>query len=158
MTDLLRRMFDHVVWADRSVLASLRGAHGVDAKALELISHVLGAEHVWLSRIAGRTATVTVWPALSLDQCERLADENAAEFTALLDGASAEPLERGVTYRNSAGDEFTSAVRDILTHVALHGSYHRGQIAALVRAAGAKPASTDFIAFSRGAPAATRQP
>ncbi|HXG71470.1 MAG TPA: DinB family protein [Gemmatimonadaceae bacterium] len=158
MTDLLRRMFDHVAWADRDVLANLRAARGVDAKALELLSHVLAAEHVWLSRIAGRTASVSVWPALSFDVCERLADENALEFTALLSRMGADMLERPVTYRNSAGDQFTSTVRDILTHVALHGSYHRGQIAALVRAAGTKPALTDFIAFARGAPAATRQP
>jgi uncharacterized damage-inducible protein DinB len=42
--------------------------------------------------------------------------------------------------------------------VALHGSYHRGQIALLVRAGGSTPAPTDYIAFIRGAPAATRTP
>lgn len=158
MTDLLRRMFDHVTWADSHVLVNLRAGHGVDAKALELLSHLVAAEHVWLSRIAGRAASVTVWPELTLEQCDRLVDENAAEFDALLNGSGAHTMEQPITYRNSAGDQFTSTVRDILTHVALHGSYHRGQIAALVRAAGTTPASTDFIAFARGAPAATRQP
>lgn len=153
--DTLRRMFDHLEWADRSVLGSLRDANGVDAKAQELISHLLAAEHVWLSRIAGREPRMAVWPLLSVDECADLATANAAEFHALLgtDGK----LDRPVTYRNSAGDQFTSTVRDILTHVALHGSYHRGQIAMMVRAAGSKPAPTDFIAFARGSPAATRQ-
>jgi uncharacterized damage-inducible protein DinB len=41
-------------------------------------------------------------------------------------------------------------------HVAMHGSYHRGQITMLVRDAGAEPQPTDYIAFVRGAPAATR--
>lgn len=44
-----------------------------------------------------------------------------------------------------------SAVRDVLLHVALHGSYHRGQLAWLARTAGAVPTATDFIVFSRGA-------
>jgi uncharacterized damage-inducible protein DinB len=45
----------------------------------------------------------------------------------------------------------------MLTHVAMHGSYHRGQIAAALRAGGDIPSPTDYIAFVRGAPAATRR-
>src|SRR5207237_7244435 len=66
-------------------------------------------------------------------------------------------LERGVTYRTSAGDQFTSTLEDILTHVSIHGSYHRGQVASLIRAAGDTPSPTDYIFFTRGYPAATRQ-
>jgi uncharacterized damage-inducible protein DinB len=55
---------------------------------------------------------------------------------------------------NSAGQAFTSTVEDILLHVCLHGQYHRGQVALLLREAGAAPATTDYIAFARGAPTA----
>ena len=34
---------------------------------------------------------------------------------------------------------------DILSHVVLHASYHRGQIASAMREAGGTPAYTDFI-------------
>jgi uncharacterized damage-inducible protein DinB len=54
-----------------------------------------------------------------------------------------------VHYRNSAGNEFDNTVRDILTHVALHGQYHRGQIARAMRAAGREPVYTDYIGFIR---------
>jgi len=53
---------------------------------------------------------------------------------------------------------FRSRVEDILLHVVLHGCYHRGQVAIALREAGAEPSATDFIAFVRGVPAATRQP
>jgi len=33
--------------------------------------------------------------------------------------------------------------------VALHGSYHRGQVAAAVRAAGGEPVNTDYITYVR---------
>ena len=36
-------------------------------------------------------------------------------------------------------------MRDILAHVVLHSAYHRGQIAAAVRAGGGEPAYTDMI-------------
>ena len=61
-----------------------------------------------------------------------------------------------VRYRNGAGQEFTSTVEDILLRLCLHGAYHRGQIAWALRPSGVTPAATDFIAFIRGAPAATR--
>jgi uncharacterized damage-inducible protein DinB len=37
----------------------------------------------------------------------------------------------------------------VLTHVVLHGAYHRGQIAADLRAAGLEPPYTDFIEAAR---------
>jgi uncharacterized damage-inducible protein DinB len=60
-------------------------------------------------------------------------------------------LAEVVGYRNSQGEYWTSAVGDILTHVAMHGAYHRAQIAAAVRESGGAPAYTDFIhAIRRG--------
>lgn len=154
--DQLRRLFDHVAWADQQTLEGLRRG-GADApQALEWLAHVLGAEAEWLARLEGRRGTVPVWPALTLAECAQLADQNRAGYAALLGALDDAALEREVHYRNSNGQEFDSRVGDILLHVALHGAYHRGQVAAAVRAAGAEPSPTDYIAFVRGAPAATR--
>jgi uncharacterized damage-inducible protein DinB len=112
---------------------------------------------VWLTRIQQRPARVAVWPTLSLDQCATLAAENAAGFRALLGGLADGDLAREVPYVNSAGQSFRSAIGDMLLQVALHGAYHRGQVALVVRAAGGTPSPTDYIAFVRGVPAATRQ-
>jgi uncharacterized damage-inducible protein DinB len=62
-----------------------------------------------------------------------------------------------VHYTNSDGQHFETSVSDILTHVALHGAYHRGQVAHLLRGAGAEPQATDYIQFGRGAPASKNQ-
>jgi uncharacterized damage-inducible protein DinB len=64
---------------------------------------------------------------------------------ALLAALDEEGLDEGVAYRNTKGEFWTSTVGDILTHVALHASYHRGQIAAAVREAGGTPAYTDYV-------------
>ncbi|MDP9176598.1 MAG: DinB family protein [Gemmatimonadota bacterium] len=152
----LSRLFDHLRWADAGVQASLTDAVNPPPHTLDLFAHVVAAEHVWLSRIGQVKPEVEVWPKLSLAQCLELATRNADEFSALVESLDDIGLDGGVTYRNSAGLEFTSSVRDILLHVALHGAYHRGQIAAAVRAGGDTPASTDYIAFVRGTPAARR--
>ena len=154
MRDYLLRLVRHMAWADARAVEALRKSGGVSELARAELAHVLGAEHVWLARLEGRPAPVAVWPDLSLDECETLARETHGAFRALVDRMDDAALERTVHYRNSAGAEFDSKVSDILIHVALHGSYHRGKVAAALRGSGAEPAATDYIGFVRGVPAA----
>lgn len=156
MLDVINRMYDHLEWADRRTLASLESAADPGADALAIYGHLLGSEHVWLSRLRRESAVLPVWPALSLADCARVAADNAAGFRALLGDMDAQWLAEQIPYVNSAGNAFRSTRQDILTHVALHGMYHRGQVALLVRRSGNEPVATDFIAFVRGAAAATR--
>jgi uncharacterized damage-inducible protein DinB len=152
----IRSLLEHMAWADERVLQSLRQP-AVPPRAVDLYAHILGAEHVWLTRLEQRPREVPVWPVLTLDQCASLADENRRAFRAYVDRLTRDDLRRTVHYRNSAGEEFDTPIEEILVHVAMHGSYHRGQVTLLVRDAGAEPQPTDYIAFVRGVPAATRQ-
>ena len=146
-------------WADERTLAALRAAAPAPpADALALYAHILGAEHVWLTRLEGRLARVAVWPEFSLDECEAVAKRNHAGFDTLLGGLDDEAVTRTINYTNSAGQSFDSRIDDILLHTALHGMYHRGQVALLLRRQGFVPEPTDYIGFVRGAPAATRRP
>ena len=154
----LDTLYRHLAWADHRVVESLGRAAVPDPSALELFAHVLGAEHVWLARIHARAPEVPVWPVLDLAGCAALACENADGYAALLRALEPGAEQRVVSYRNSRGDPYATTVEEILLHVAMHGSYHRGQIALLMRAGGAVPAASDFIAFVRGAPAAVRAP
>jgi uncharacterized damage-inducible protein DinB len=151
------KLVDHMEWADKRALASLRSMSDPPPQAVELLGHVLGAERVWLSRIQGESSPVPVWPKLGLADAERVLAENVAGYRRVLSHLSSGGLQQPITYKTSAGDQFTSTVEDILTQVVTHGSYHRGQIAAQVRASGGTPSPTDYIAYIRGAPAATRQ-
>ena len=54
-----------------------------------------------------------------------------------------------IDYRNTKGEQWTSSVDDVLMHVILHGSYHRGQIATVLRNGGEEPAYTDYIHCTR---------
>ena len=151
----IRSLLEHMAWANERILESLRQPE-VPQRAIDLYAHVLGAEHVWLARLEQRTRTVPVWPVMTVGECAALAAENRAAFEAYVGRLTSDDLRRTVHYRNSAGDAFDNAIEDILVHVATHGSYHRGQVTLLVRDAGAEPQPTDYIAFVRGAPAATR--
>jgi uncharacterized damage-inducible protein DinB len=154
----LGKLLDHLVWADERVLDTLRTMTLPDQRALDIYAHVLGGEHTWLARILGRAPREKIWPDLTLERAAALAAENAAELRALLESRSADELQQKVAYINSAGAAFESTVEDMLLQIVLHGCYHRGQVAMLVRDAGGEPAPTDYIAFVRGAPAAVTLP
>jgi uncharacterized damage-inducible protein DinB len=147
MSDLLRDLYAHMWWAHDAVVVDLR--HGEPAaEALRLLAHIVAAEHLWLSRIDAQKPRVAVWPTLSLDEIVGLERDNRARFEELL-GRRDDAREQRVRYRNSAGNDFDNSVGEILTHVALHGHYHRGQIAKAMRADGREPAYTDYIGFRR---------
>ena len=156
MPRYLHKLFAHMDWANSHVLQALQSSPGNDPQALPYFAHVLGAEDTWLARIEGVAPKVAVWPSLTLDECRDLAHSNVARFRQHLAQISDADLDRPIAYVNSAGAAFTSTLDDILIHVAIHGAYHRGQISLMMRRSGGIPAPTDFIAFVRGAPAATR--
>jgi uncharacterized damage-inducible protein DinB len=145
-----KRLFEHVKWANARILEALKKTDGKPEKALKLFAHVLGAERVWLARLNGQDSSVhPVWPDMGLEECEKCMEENIAGYSAFLSNLTNEDLARTVTYSNTSGATFNTAIQDILTHVSMHGSYHRGQIAQAMRIEGFEPVNTDFITFVR---------
>jgi len=144
LLDNLRRQFAYDEWANREVLAGLR-AGATQTKALQLLAHILAAEQVWLERLTRKKQGIAVWPDLTPDQCEAHIFEMARMWREYLSELSPDSLAGTITYKNSKGEAWTSAVLDVLTHVLMHSVYHRGQIAREVRTAGQTPAYTDFI-------------
>lgn len=137
-------------WADAIVAESLLVDPTPDPEAVRLFAHIASVEHLWLARIESRTPDHPVWPeAMTPSDAAALAARHADLYSRLVEGASPERLARIVAYRNSAGRDFRSRVSDIVTHVAMHGSYHRGQIARRLRSVGREPPYTDFIQYTR---------
>ena len=150
MTDW-KRLFDYDDWANREALGSLRASPAPPEKSRKWLAHIAGAERLWLSRIEGEGPPFpAVWPDLSLDACTAAFDELAPRWRRLIVTLSPEVLARTVAYKNSKEEEWSSALGEILMHVVMHSVYHRGQIAADVRAAGLTPAYTDYIHAVRG--------
>jgi len=141
----LRRLFMYDDWANREAARALAAARHQTERSCQLLAHIIATEWVWRSRILGEPQPVAVWPdwdiAESARQAARLRGTWSEDFRGLDEAA----LERPVTYINTAGQQFSSSVADILTHVVMHSAYHRGQIASAMRAAGDESVYTDFI-------------
>ncbi len=149
MKSHIERMLRAMSWADLQTLDSLRECPQAQGEALPLLAHVLAAEHIWLARLQHRESTHSVWPQLSLEHCADLSHKNATGYASYVASVDETELAVAVCYRNTRGEEFTNSAIDILTHVVIHGAYHRGQIAKALGRHGVSATSTDFIMFAR---------
>jgi len=147
MNELLLRLLGHMRWADARFADALDA--DPPAECVRLFAHVASVEHLWYARICAQAPAYSVWPTLDVPQSRDLAARHADLFERLVAGADDDALARIVAYRNSAGRDYRSAVSDIVTHVAMHGGHHRGQIARILRQAGREPPYTDYIQFER---------
>jgi len=138
------RLLRYDAWANGASLASLQSGD-LPSKALRWMAHLVGSGELWLARLRNEPPAMAVWPDLDLEQCASAVAHLAEQWPRYLGTLRDEDLEESVGYRNTRGERWTSTVADILTHVTMHGSYHRGQIAAAVRERGGEPAYTDFI-------------
>ena len=145
LADYMRQQFAYDAWANQEVLASIRAHDGDNRRALQLMSHILAAERLWLERLKQVPQSVPVWPEADLSQCEAEAAELKKIWFEYLDLVTAGDISLTISYRNSKGEVWTNAIVDVLTHVVMHSAYHRGQIASHMRANGQTPAYTDFI-------------
>ena len=149
LADYLRREFDYNAWANQEVLAAIRAAGGDSGRSLQLMSHIFAAERVWLERLKQQPQSVAVWPEPDLAWCESEAAGLSRAWHEYLDLVTAGDVSQNISYKNSKGEAWTSAIVDVLTHVVMHSAYHRGQIASHMRASGQTPAYTDFIHGAR---------
>lgn len=145
------QLFTYNHWANRRVLDSFKDPLNHDPRAIRVLAHLLIAEKMWLVRLLNNEDTTgfNFWPELGLEECEALAEENRKAYAVLFDSLTENDLDSVAIYKNSKGVEYRTSYRDILLHVAFHGTYHRGQVASQVRAGGGTPAYTDYIAFVR---------
>ena len=147
MTDSLSELFSYNHWCNQQLTAALSG-YGAQAgeKVIGLFSHILNAHQIWNSRIEQEIPTVGVWDIRPVNTWEEADARNYANTCSILNDTD---LSAVLSYTNSSGRPFTNRVSDILFHIINHSTYHRGQIALLLRQQGLEPLPTDYIFYKR---------
>jgi uncharacterized damage-inducible protein DinB len=151
-----RRWFDYEKDSHAKVIDSLQGisednrSSSSFQKAVDLMAHLIAARRMWLYRFGFAKENAELFPrsVLFSTLAGQLAEMEAG-WSAYLEKLTDTELERVFEYQSYEGSRFRNTVADILTQLFGHSWYHRGQIAALVRALGAEPAVTDFVFWSR---------
>jgi uncharacterized damage-inducible protein DinB len=152
-----RRWLEYEKDAHARVVESLRSVpvdrQGIAEyqKAVALLGHIAAARGVWLYRLGiAPKAPAQLFPEKP-ELAVVVADLRSIEaaWSEYLDKAQDADLSRTFEYQSLDAGRFRNRVEEILAQLFGHSSYHRGQIAMLVKAAGGKPAVTDFVYWCR---------
>ncbi|HVB34317.1 MAG TPA: DinB family protein [Patescibacteria group bacterium] len=125
--------------------------HSSFPSVLKTLAHIVGAEWIWNERWHGRSPSgFPSWAGeedfAGLRSRFAALDGELIEFVSSLKAAD---LGRTLEYGTMSGKRFAHPLWQSIQHLANHASYHRGQIATMLRQLGARPAHTDLIAFYR---------
>ncbi|WP_212525750.1 DinB family protein [Actibacterium sp. MT2.3-13A] len=156
----VRTMSRYNRWQNRQVLAACdtltpqaltedRGAFF--GSILGTLSHLMWGDALWMSRfdswdkphvgIAGSARFVPDWPTL-----RRLRPEADARIAAWADALPEDGLAGDLAwFSGAAGREVSMPLTLCVTHFFNHQTHHRGQVHAMLTAAGARPGDTDLF-------------
>jgi uncharacterized damage-inducible protein DinB len=115
----------------------------------DTLTHIAWGEWIWLRRSQGISPKLVFQPADFADVGslrERLRDVER-ERSGFLLTLTHESLLREVEYRNVRGETWRYPLWQQLYHVVNHSTYHRGQVAILLRQLGLPPSATDFLVY-----------
>lgn len=137
-------------WANQRVLITLEEHEINDEEILKLYSHVLSAQIVWLNRIIDiPTSPFPLWEVYNLRELRSMTEESARNWMNYMETHRFETFEEMIFYKNTKGKKFENTIREIISHVINHSTYHRGQIAAKISVKGLEAPVTDYIAYAR---------
>jgi uncharacterized damage-inducible protein DinB len=157
IADRCRRWFDYEKDAHQKVFRSLesvptsRRSAPEYLRAVSILAHIVVARRVWLGRLGVAPAyTGPFFPQdLELAQVVTQWKETERLWSDFLAPLTDENLAKTFEYQSLDAGRFRNRIEDILAQLFGHSSYHRGQIAMLVRSAGGEPAITDLIYWCR---------
>lgn len=158
--ETIRLLYDYNAWANHRLLDSCAGL-GAEQFTRDLgssfrsvrdtLAHILWADWLWLERWHGRSPG-PMPPAEQFPDLRSLrarwaeVERDLLQFVA---GLAPPDLAQLSAYRTTKGIAVSNPLWQSLQHLANHGTYHRGQVAAMLRQSGVKPNFTDLIYFYR---------
>lgn len=146
----IQNMMKHMYWADGLLAEGMARQNVSHPDALTLLRHIAIAERVWLTRLeGGDSSRYILWGSEELPELLSMVKQNEEAYKAYIGKLNEDDLDTIVNYQNQSGQPFQASVREILTHVALHGQYHRGQINRILRLESLEPVPLDYILTTR---------
>lgn len=158
----LRSLFAYNRWAALRLLDAIEGLSDEEfnrdlgssfPSVAATLVHIMGAEWVWLQRWLGTSPTSfpDATAMTSVAAVRARWTQLWAEQQAWLDTIDEGALQGVLSYRAFDGQPFAQPLGRLALHVINHSTYHRGQVATMLRQLGRTPPSTDLVRFYREA-------
>lgn len=156
----MRTLYDFNAWANHRALdAAAKLSNEQFTKPLgssfgsvrDTLSHICGAEWIWLERFQGRSpaSLPDVSECVDVDSLRRKWAEQEARLLTFVGKLTPEDLNRVMEYKTLKFGVYRNPLWQSMQHVVNHGTYHRGQVTTLLRQLGAQPILTDLMHYYR---------
>jgi len=156
----VRQLFEYNGWANQRAMdsaAQLSDQEFVKPRGSSFSSlrdtlvHISAAEWIWLERFHGNSPAGLSDPAevQTVAALRKHWEPAAGRLLDFVSGLKQSDLDGVFKYKTINFGMYENPLWQSLQHLANHGSYHRGQVATLVRQAGGKPNLTDLMHFYR---------
>ena len=161
----IRNLFDYTEWANDLAMDAannlsdehLQRDFGISHRSIfGTLTHMAGAEWIWLQRWHGRSPLkAEAWAMWTPESCGDLATlndrwsevvDNRTQYISQLDE---EKLVAELSFNLLSGDASSMRLVDQMRHVANHATMHRGQVVGMLRQLGLDPPSTDLLFYLR---------
>ncbi|MCE7055229.1 hypothetical protein LZF95_11130 [Algoriphagus sp. AGSA1] len=147
MKEFIREFFDYNYQINKELGKRFQSYnHQLDTEICRLANHILNAQKVWIDRIKQNKPNIKPWDDFPIESFSERNEQLNQEIQSVLDSREVEEM---ISYRNFSGARFESRILDVLMHLVNHSTYHRGQIAMLMRKKGLEPISSDYIHFKK---------
>ncbi|MEL6588944.1 MAG: DinB family protein [Bacteroidota bacterium] len=146
MNAYLSRLYRYHDWANQQYFPILQ-LEGVPEECIRLYCHIVNAHGIWMARILQQKVPYAPFALHRVQDLPLLHQEFQKQSDRLIE--IERNFDRKIQYVNSRGERFSNALGDIMAHIVNHGTYHRGQVAKLLREAEIAPVPTDYIFFQR---------
>jgi uncharacterized damage-inducible protein DinB len=157
-TDIVE-LFEYNQWAKTRLMTSLeamkhedigKDLHSSHGGILGTLLHMVNAESVWTSRLRGEEPRpINSEEVKNLGDLKTKWDELDKKLSVLISDYSDGDLLSEFEYQDSKGKKYLQPRIWAFNQLFNHFTYHRGQVVAMQRQLGYKPANTDLIGFYR---------
>ena len=157
------KMYDYHVWANHQVIQHLKQlperiynqtVESVFSSISNVLVHLYATDVTWLETMKGSSFQDTVREVerrktevsgASLDELEAFYVALSEEYYSFF--AEQQNLERILITEHPQYGRIEFVLADLIHHVVNHGTYHRGNVTAMLRQLGERGIPTDYVFF-----------
>lgn len=147
MKEFFLKQNEYENWANNKLIQAFLSAAGPSERASAVLCHILSVKEFWLAKITGSADITSVWNVLPSDQLLTKQQELYETMRDYLAKADPEALAQSVAMQTPRGPLYYT-VTEVLTQLALHAAYHRGQVIVHLKPHLAYIPKLDYLVFA----------
>ncbi len=158
-----KKLYDYHVWANQQVIQHLTQmpesilnstVQSIFRSIHDVLVHLYTVDIVWLGTMKGNNFQDTIEEVerrkseitgASIDKFEVLYEELSKEFYQFL--SEQDDFEQVIVAEHPRYGQCEFKLADLIQHVVNHGTYHRGNVTAMLHQQGERGVPTDYVFF-----------